>query len=524
MNYDELTSESVFRSLEKQGLSLMRPSEFIRRERFDSFLGMRMDLAYRRCEVKLLMAEAMEAIASLSGFDAGAFDGTGAWNALLDAQVSGVNHGATDIQNAALANVKAAMAKAEAYMQRAAGTMVDADDNGMWATVFNVYPVKRPMFTCISSKGPLRVYDGDELMPSQYIDGDGATAVWLTLDGIGWHSLRLEQGAPDCPYVEIFEPYHFENDVMTVDVALDGRITSLRSKKSGEKLSIGNIINFNDGKNTFNNDGMVSRMFVSKGELFDIINIHGFMGDEKVFMILYLPHLDCRRIEIMTDITLTPDARAAFAGKGSSLCVEWQTSMFNPRVMSDEPFGWVDCRKGKPIYSSNAVSLSENGSGVVFDHQGIPRATASGNTLVNWLAIGGERALNDAASGELDGEMGVHRFFYAITIADDDDPGKIFSKANYDQVPFFPVRCSRPIPDRKLFCLDGDRFRPTSLRLEDGHAVLRAFESRGETCAIESTGDWKVIDKRSILADRESKANEGHPFEAFELELQDGRK
>ena len=192
------------------------------------FLGYRLELLCRRCEIRLLACEAVAALAADTGRkEYPVWEPEAYWDKLLKTQkLSGADR---ETQDRAEKELLLACTEADKAWAEMAGQMAKPSPEGGWAAVFNLWPVRRTMFTCIRSQGPVSVYRGSRRLPSQYIDGDDATAVELEMDGMSVESLRLEPAGPASIHEPLDRPYHFENEVMRVDVQPDGRITRLES-------------------------------------------------------------------------------------------------------------------------------------------------------------------------------------------------------------------------------------------------------------------------------------------------------
>ena len=481
------------------------------------FLGYRMDLIYRRCEIKLTALEALQALCALLRFPADVpFDLTGAWRKLLDAET--VRHAGKARQDAAVSALMAVSAGADAAWEALAGRMVAPNLEGGWASIFNLYPTRRTMLTCIRSKGPVSVYLGERRLPSQFIDGDDATAIEIEMDGLSVERVRIEPNGPAYESVPMDGPYRFENDVLRVEVQEDGRITLLESKRHGRQLAFGNVLRGRWKDVTgravlLRGEDLPLRGRVVRGELFDNLYIEGGRDGVEVGMVLYLPRHGSRRIEIMLDITLAGDVREAFLASGGALWAEWHTDLPHPQIRCDRPFGWASCAEGEALRSSNGVGITQDGRGLIFDHQGVTRSFFKDGVLYTLLGKGGPAAREDGPAGLLDArspdspDCGKWRFFYAIDLADEDGPEHLFGRISSYQFPMLPVRCRRPVSARGLLTLD-DGLLPTSLSLRDGKPVLRGWNAAETPVPLRCPGLLGFDAGRPL-----------EPFEIFEREL-----
>ena len=500
--YRELTSESVRYIQEHMDGAC---EEYAAGE---GFFGYRMDLAFRRCEIKLTETQTVEAMARLERLDVPpAPDWDRMWDTLTRAQHCGVNHHSREAQEEALAPIRAVMKEADDYLEKLGRVFAGEEGEGKWTVVINPYPIKRTMFTCIASKGPLYVYDGDERLPAQYIGGDGATAVALELEGYSMRCLRVEENAPPTVTEEIKDSYHFENDVMAVDVLPNGQITSLVSKKNGEKLPYGGnlleaFLQTADGRDIhWSIEQAQATGRVEKGDLFDNVLVDGKLGDIPYSMIMYLPHGSSQRIEIMTDLYPTQEVLDCLKQPESRIQIGWKTGMKDARVLCDGPFNWRECGSEGVIRSANGLTVTKDGSGVMLDHQGMTRTIHEDGTLIHLLAQGGKSAMEDGPGGVLDARTPddpcakSYRFFNAIDLTDTDAPENMFGRIVFFQTPMFPLRAAKPVRERKWLCIEGDCFLPTALRWADDKAILTVWNASEQAAILRTKGEWQCEER-----------------------------
>ena len=461
------------------------------------FLGYRMELLARRTEIKLLALEALSALAADTGAADAPPGGTEeAWQDLLNMQRQpGMSR---EEQNRAESCLLAAGRKADQAWTALAGSMTGQDPEGGWAAVFNLYPKRRTMFTCIRSRGPVSVYRGEQRLPSQYIDGDDATAVELEMDGLSVESLRVERDGPPNIHERLGNAYAFENDVMRLEVQRDGRITRLESKMNGPLLKLGNLVRgrWRDASGRevrFRGEDLTGEARVVRGELFDNIYLKRSGAGIGLEMVLYLPHRSSRRVEIMLDLTLSEEVRADFLASGGSFWVEWQSTLETPRILCDRPFGWRACEEGEALLSANGVTLTRDGSGLMLDHQGVTRAWSRDGALYLLLGKGGAEAAEDAPAGRLDArdpdapERTKWRYFYAIDLADEDTPEHLFGRVMSYQFPMLPLRTGRPLNIPCMLRLE-DGLIPTALFRRNGRSIVRGWNAAGAGRLLRAAG------------------------------------
>ena len=492
------------------------------------FFGYCMDLACRRAQMRLTVSETLHAMLSDVQEPDPRFqkDNGEAWAALIDACRPGINHADRSKQRKAVEALSAAMSRAELYSDGFLRSYTGTKGEGGYAVVVNPYPIRRRMFTCIRSTGPLYVFDGEEELPAQYIGGDGATAVEVEMDGFSIRTLRVEDNAPDCVIETVPDAgYLFENEKMKVTVLPDGRIASLCSMEKGEVLSEmgGNVLEARLTRADGTTEHLCGRMNrlarVEKGRLFDNVLIDGTLGDSRYSMIMYLPHGTSQRIEIMTDIVASDALHEALEQPGSEIVTRWHSNMNTPRVLTDIPFRCDRVSEGEEILSSNGIAVTEGGKGFLYDHQGVTRSLFEGGTLVNCWARGGLGAKEDLPAGMLDatgdGDLASrsYRYFNAIDLTDTDDVGSMFSRILYYQIPMIPLRTEKAVADRTLFSVEGDEMMFSSAVREKGRVLIKMWNATDRRVPLRWHGAWRISavvgeDGRRMTSNPYAKPNE----------------
>lgn len=470
------------------------------------FFGYCMDLACRRTEIRLTVCEALRAMLPDDDEKDARYrkENKEAWAALIDACQPGINHADRLKQKMAVEKLSVAMSRSDSCSDEVFRSYAGPEGEGGNVVVVNPYPVRRKMFTCIPSKGPLYVFDGEEELPAQYIGGDGATAVEVEMDGFSVRTLRVKENAPDCVMETVPDTgYFFENERMKVRILSDGRIISLCSVEKGEVLSEwgGNVLEARltraDGT-TEHLRGQASRPArVEKGRLFDNVLIDGVLGDSRYKMMMYLPHGTSQRIEIMTDIYASDALHRALEQPESEIVTCWHSNMNSPRVLTDAPFQCRGVSAGEEIFSSNGIAVTQRGKGFLYDHQGVTRSLFQNGTLINRWAKGGVGAKEDLPAGMLDaandGERSNHsyRYFNAIDLTDTDDVGEMFSRILYYQIPMLPLRTERAVADRTLFSMEGHDMVFSSAVRAKGKVLIKMWNATDRRVPLRWHGEWQ---------------------------------
>ncbi len=481
------------------------PEEWLAQE--TAFLGYRMELLLRRTEMRLLTLEALDTLAVCLGQTGRTAAGIARMEEDLTQAIQSPNMNRSE-QDHLVATLLADCRIADRAWTELAGRFAGYDPDGAWATVFNLFPTRRTMFTCIRSRGPVSVWQGKRRLPSQFIDGDDATAIELEMDGLSIQSLRIEPDGPQYTSRPVTKPYRFENDVLRVVVQPDGRVTDFTSLRHGLQLREGNLLRgaWRDASGhvrTLRGEDMPVTARVVRGELFDNLYLHGEKDGIGMAMVLYLPHHGSRRIEIMLDLTLSETVREDFIHSDGALWLEWHSTMPSPRILCDRPFGWSRCQDGEILRSANGVALTVNGSGIMLDHQGVTRGWAHHGTLYTLLGKGGAGAENDAPAGQLDArtkdapELHMWRYFYALDLADCDEPEDLFGRIMSYQYPMLPLRTPQPLDTGSLLKV-GDGLIPTAFFCRDGQCMVRGWNAAAEPRPLHAAGTWGFSSGRTL--------------------------
>lgn len=471
------------------------------------FFGYCMDLACRRTEIRLTVSEALRAMLLDDDEKDARFqrENEEAWRVLIDACQPGINHADRSKQKKAIEKLSVATSWSDSCSDEVFRSYAGPEGKGGVVAVVNPYPVRRKMFTCIPSKGPLYVFDGEKELPAQYIGGDGATAVEVEMDGLSIRTLRVKENAPDCVMETVPDTgYLFENEKMKVKILSDGRIISLCSVEKGEVLSGlgGNVL---EARLT-RADGTTERLRgqasqparVEKGRLFDNVLVDGTLGDSHYKMIMYLPHGTSQRIEIMTDIYASDALRGALEQPESEIMTCWHSNMDSPRVLTDGPYHCRGVSAGEEILSSNGIAVTQGEKGFLYDHQGVTRSLFQNGTLINRWAKGGFGAKEDLPAGMLDAasdeEPSNHsyRYFNAIDLTDTDDVGEMFSRILYYQIPMVPLRTQKAVADRTLFSMEGYDMVFSSAVREGGKIWIKMWNATDRRVPLRWHGEWQV--------------------------------
>lgn len=469
--------------------------------------GERMYKTYRKCEEAILAAEAMQVI---SAGLAGDFASEEAWDKLLTAQHHDVNW-MDQKELCARAESWALQAKkaAEDYQQSVAAALTQGGEDGQSVMVFNTLPIAREGIVSLATDGAYRVFDGEEELPTQL--DEGKLLFKAKASGLGYHSYRIEKASVATPVrTACSDGYHFENEVLTVDVLPDGRISSLCSKASGERLDgCGNVLQGllwreNGERVPISNVQTGHSMQVTEGKLFNKVVLEGTMEEIPYRMVIRLPHGTDPEIRIELDITFNQTSVGDMVHDETKLNLYWPLRQAEPEVWIDEPFGVTRAHVNRPLLASNFISAFENGKGLTYCHEGTPKVWVENNVLVNQLAWGGRMITNrmqcdwfgwngtDIFDMRLDGT--VH-YEYAIRVEDGAQASDVAAAVSQRVTPMPAFLSNRTVQDRTLLAIRNPNWVTTAVEERKGEYVVRGYEAAGRITVRDMDAAWKLKER-----------------------------
>lgn len=498
----------------------------------EGFFGEKMFKGYRACEAKILAAETMQVLAENAGADV-VFNSESAWDRLLTAQHHDVNWvDQQELRDRALTWVMDAKKDAEVYIQEAAKAIEETSTGKEQdsVTVFNTLPIKR------KAKAEMPIEDGESYcvfsdgkeLPSQ-ID-DGKLVFEASLDGLGYRSYELKKKEAEAvEEIVISEPYVFENAILTAEILPDGRIASLCSKLSGERISgYGNVLTGTiwkeDGtKVPISNVNTADSMKLEKGKLYDKLYIEGKMEDIPYRMVIRLPHGLETEIIFDLDMEFNNHTISDYVHDEHKLNLSWGLAQKKPEIWFDEPFGITYGKEARPLLVANFIGAFESGKGLVYYHEGMPKAWVENGRLYNQLACGGTMITNRQGHDWF-GWTGSHydmrlngtaHYRYSIRVAENNDVPSIAAAVNSEIAPLVAVHSGKALEAKNLLTLNDAAILPTAVEKRDGMTVVRAYDLSGEY-------SWLDFDTELAYSHKTDAAGipveeNIRPYEIFEL-------
>ncbi len=492
--------------------------------------GERMYKAYRRSEAAILAAETMQVITSGA---AGAFDAESAWDKLLTAQHHDVNWmDQKELCGRAEGWALQAKADAECYQQKAAAHLAAEGICQPCAIIVNTLPVQRENLVSLPVDGAYRVFDGNEEIPAQ-MDGDNLVFKAKS-SGLGYRAYRLEKAADTAQAcTECTGVYHFENDVLTVDVLPDGRIASLCSRLTGERLNgCGNVLQGllwkeNGERVPISNENTGTAMQVVEGRLYNKLILEGRMEEIPYCMTIRLPHGASQEIRFELDITFDKTAIGDIVHDETKLNLCWPLQQQKPEVWIDEPFGVTRAHRNRPLQAANFISAFEDGKGLTYCHEGTPKVWVENGVLVNQLAWGGRMITNrmqcdwfgwngtDIFDMRLEGTL---HYEYAVRVEEEAVPAAVAAAVSQRITPMPAFASDRMVPDCTLLAIRNSNWITTAVEERNGDYVVRGYEADGRETTLDMESAWK-LKGRTDAAGQPVEGNV-NPYEITELHFE----
>ena len=492
--------------------------------------GEKMFKAYRSTEQALLAAETMQVLTGLAGRKIEPFDADTAWDQLLSAQHHDINwYDTQELKDAYIAQMDQAAASAASYIKLASEAVGGTSDkDSRYVTVFNTLPVARRQWVSVDVPGrAYRVFDQDQELPSQM--QDGKLCFEARMDGLGYRSFRLEPKLNEEKEIVITGPYQFENDVMRVTILPDGRISSLCSKLSGERLNgFGNLLKgrlTHADKSTewISNEDTGKRAVLYPGALYDRLMVEGEMGTIPYKMMMKLPHGACQTIDFDLDVTFDHHEMGDFYHDESKLCLYWDLAQDDSDILIDEPFGVVKSRQDRPLHPANAIAVTERGKGLVYEHTGTPKTWVSDGQLVNLLAWGSNNFTNRSPWGWSTFEIydlrlnGTSSYHYSISIAENDDPVAFSRKIIERITPPVAVLSPEAVEEKTFLTIGSENIIPTAVEPAGDEMIVRMFDVSGRDGTVLYSSELELPEKTDVAGNHGTACLDTRPYEVFEL-------
>jgi hypothetical protein len=486
---------------------------------------------YRSGEEKLLAAETMQVFVSKSGKNYPVFDAVSAWDKLLTAQHHDVCWFDTkELKEWALAGIDDAEKSAADFIVESARLMQGPKDGKAHINIFNTLPVERGAMAVIDidENKSYGVYDNDREIPSQ--KDNGKLAFIVQAEGLSRKSYELREKPDNTPpKTEVYrEPYLFQNDLMSVTILPDGRIASICSALSGERLKKpgnlikGKLIREDNTEKWITNEHAAESMSVEKGTLYDKIMIDGAIEDIPYKLAIRLARGCSETIEFELELAFDKHEIGDFYHDESKLNIYWDVNQQKPEIIIDEPFGWIKQRPERPLLAANFTGLFENGTGLVFRHTGTPKSWVSGSVYANLIAWGSKNFTNrfhwfwstvDKYDMRLDRTC---RYKYSVSIAENNNIPSIVRKTSGDITPIVALRSDTPVKPMSLLTIRNKNLVTTAVEQKEDGIAVRMYNASDKPCTPEFDTSLQFAGKTDVAGHNVENLEAG-AFEIFEL-------
>jgi hypothetical protein len=490
---------------------------------------------YRSGEKKLLAAETMQVFASKSGENYPVFDADSAWDKLLTAQHHDVCWFDTkELKEWALAGIDEAEQDAVRFIGKSAhfvcGPKSGKSDGKSYINIFNTLPVERTATAVvdIGANKSYGIYEKGREIPSQ--NDNGKLVFFVPIKGLSCKSYELRENSGDTPAkTEVCrEPYSFQNDVMSVTVLPDGRIASIYSKLTGERLKgpgnliKGKLIREDGAEKWITNEHAAESMIIEKGPLYDKITVNGAIEDIPYELLIRLPQGCSETIDFELDLGFNKHELGDFYHDESKLNIYWDVNQQKPGIVADEPFGWIRQRPERPLLAANFVGLFENGTGLVFRHTGTPKSWVKGSVYANLIAWGSKNFSNrfhwvwsvmDKYDMRLDRPC---HYAYSVSIAENNNIPGIVKKISGDITPLVALRSDVPVEAASLLTIKNENLITTAVEQKGADIAVRMYNASDQACIPEFDTSLQFFWKTDV-AGRKAEGVKVNAFEIFEL-------
>ncbi|MDR2135241.1 MAG: hypothetical protein LBO76_01355, partial [Treponema sp.] len=435
-----------------------------------------------------------------------------------------------ELKEWAIAGIAEAEQAASGFIAESARFMCGPKDGRAYVNVFNTLPDDRTAtaFVDIDEHKNYGVYDKGRELPSQKDNGKLAFAVHA--GGLSRRTYEIREKPGDVPVItEVHRgPYVFQNDIMSVTVLPDGRIASLCSKLSGERLKKpGNLIKGKlvreDATETWiTNEHTAESMLVEKGVLYDKIMIDGAIEDIPYRLIIRLAHGCSETVDFELDLGFNMHEIGDFYHDESKLNIYWDLNQRQPEIVIDEPFGWITQRPERPLLAANFTGLFENGTGLVFRHTGTPKSWVSGSVYANLIAWGSKNFTNRfhwfwSAVNKYDMRLDrACHYNYSVSIAENGAVPAIVKRTSGDITPLVALRGDAPADSVSLLTVRNESLVTTAVEPKEGGIAVRMYNASDKPCVPEFDTSLEFL-KKTDAAGRATESAEAKPFEIFEL-------
>ena len=447
----------------------------------------------KKAEVKAVQAEAMEAMALLSGEG---IKGTRKkidriWKSILTSQHHDIYWiEVTDLKKKALSWLDEAIRSSEKIIEEAQNKIVTKIDTrneeGKVLVVFNTLPEERKGIVKAKTEGDVEIVTGEnEELPTQRIENN--LSFVDTLPAFGYKVYGLRKAKSSMKKGDS-EDHGFENQYYKAKIREDGLFESIIEKSSGEELLDtnaylgGEIKGQIRGKEaSIRDQGKVTR--IEEGRVGKFIEVKGMLDTieytERIVLCHKLPTID-----VSLEFRFEGNEVGDFHIDESKLNIYWPVQRGD--IFYDIPFGIEEGREKRPLFAINWLDVSSDKCGLTYINKGTPKHWVRNGVIANVIAWGGNKFSNRLNVGWLERTQydlrlyGSHTISYSLYPHKDDwRKARVANIAQNLSVPFLTYTGSNHkgiIEEQKsLFRLFPDSLLVTSIQSSEDNLNCRVY-------------------------------------------------
>jgi hypothetical protein len=438
----------------------------------------------RRAEVKILLAEQINAMANLAGLDMNRSDEIKKlWEAILKSQHHDISWiEVTDLKRKSINRLKEVIENSDRMMDELTSAITESGDNSV--SVFNGQPHSRDAM--------IELNKGKSLTGYTFQEYDGRAFGFIMLPSGGYQSFNLSDNT--IPSRSKPLPELVETDFYTVEFEDNGLIRQLKTKKG---------------------DNLLKEDTRSGGEIRARINREWF--DNRRADVNYLQGPVCDIVERKSRIKDIPLAETYYFFKnqpfikvelefdfnGNEVGYMWfdetKLNVYYPTtgntVHHDIPFGYKEAKQNRPLLPTNWIECG----GFVYVHRGNVKHWVKDGVIANVLAWGDNQFTNRLhwdwiEYTEYDIRLyGKQKIEYYIIPLDDFDGNKV-TQLVADIIS--PVHIQKGNGSKSFYSIDDSGLATTAIYIRNDQIYTRGYKMPEDE--NDELRDWKIFNRPLI--------------------------
>ncbi len=355
----------------------------------------------KEAEIKGVQAEAMEAMALLSGEKVKGIKEKidKIWKNILTSQHHDVYWiETTDLKKKALSWLNEAIKDSEEIIKEAQTKIVKKIDTGKGKgkvlAVFNTLPIERKGIIRVKTENHLKIVnDENKELPTQRM-GNKINFIDI-LPAFGYKVYKIGK-AENIINKRNLEDLEFENQYYKAKIRKDGLFESLIEKDSRQELLdintyLGGEIRAQiENKEVSTRDrGRITK--IEEEKIGKLIEIEGLLEDIKYKEIITL-YNDLPTIDVSINFSFKGNEVGTFWIDESKLNIYWPTQ--GGKISYDIPFGVEEGKEERPLFAINWLDISTDKCGLSYINKGTPKHWIRNGVMANVIAWGGNKFTN----------------------------------------------------------------------------------------------------------------------------------